>query len=128
MIGKYKQIKRPFIASPESAVTYIDSQKLYDGFSVIARIIAKEIARELAVYPRVDRASMRDEGIDSPSDSTGSKGGEKLALSCPEAAKLLGLSRNTIYELVRQNKIPFIRYGKRILIPYAALKKQFNNF
>ena len=128
MIGKDKQIKRPFIASPESEVTYIDSQKLYDGFFVIARIIAKEIARELAGHPRIDRASMRDDGINSPYDTTSNKGGDKLALSCPEAAKLLGLSRNTIYELVRQNKIPFIRYGKRILIPYAALKKQFNNF
>ena len=87
----------------------------------MARILANEIAKEIAGNP-----STNAEGIKSPTDSSKSTlGKEKLAISCPEAARLLGLSRNIIYELVRENKIPFIKYGKRILIPYGALKKLF---
>lgn len=44
-----------------------------------------------------------------------------LVLSVRETAKLLGLDKDTVYEMVRQNKIPHIRAGHRILIPRAAL-------
>ena len=46
---------------------------------------------------------------------------ERLTLSVAEAAKLLGISRNTAYELVKQEQIPHIRFGKRILIPRKRL-------
>lgn len=46
---------------------------------------------------------------------------ERLTLSVAEAAKVLGISRNTAYELVRQEQIPYIRFGKRILIPRKRL-------
>jgi len=46
---------------------------------------------------------------------------ERLTLSVTEAAKVLGISRNTAYELVRQEQIPYIRFGKRILIPRKRL-------
>ena len=46
---------------------------------------------------------------------------ERLTLSVAEAAKVLGISRNTAYELVRQEQIPSIRFGKRILIPKKRL-------
>ena len=51
-------------------------------------------------------------------------GGKRLCISVPEAAKMLGLSRNFCYELVRTKQIPVIRFGKRILIPRAALEKK----
>ena len=41
----------------------------------------------------------------------------------PEAAEMLGISRNFGYELVKQKKLPVIRFGKRLLIPRAALEK-----
>ena len=38
-----------------------------------------------------------------------------------EAAVRLGVSRNAAYEAVHAGQIPFIRIGKRLLIPKAAL-------
>ena len=91
----------------------------------MARILANEKAKEIAGNPSTN-PSTDTEGIKSPTDSSKSTlGKKKLAISCPETARLLGLSRNTIYELVRENKIPFIKYGKRILIPYGVLKRRF---
>jgi len=47
----------------------------------------------------------------------------RLCVNVPEAAEMLGLSRNFVYKLVREGKLPSIRFGKRILIPRAALDK-----
>ena len=49
---------------------------------------------------------------------------EKLVLTVEEARVKLGcVSRGLIYEAVRRKEIPSIRIGRRILIPYAALKR-----
>jgi len=48
---------------------------------------------------------------------------KRLCITVPEAAALLGLSRNFGYELVRRRQLPVIRFGKRLLIPRAALEK-----
>lgn len=48
---------------------------------------------------------------------------EKLTLTVSEAAGLLGLSRNTVYQGIWRNEIPYIKVGKRILIPREALRK-----
>jgi len=48
---------------------------------------------------------------------------QRLCISVPEAARMLGVSRNFCYELVKQKQIPVIRFGKRILIPKIALEK-----
>ena len=47
----------------------------------------------------------------------------RLCVTVPEAAEMLGISRNFAYQLVREGNLPSIRFGKRILIPIAALKK-----
>lgn len=47
----------------------------------------------------------------------------RLCLTVPEVAKLLGISRNFGYELVKQRKLPVIKFGKRLLIPRVALEK-----
>lgn len=49
---------------------------------------------------------------------------ERLCVTVPEAAKMLGISRNFAYELVRRGELPSIRFGNRILIPRAALVKR----
>lgn len=46
---------------------------------------------------------------------------ERLAYSVPEAAALLGVSSDTVYEMIRQRRIPSVRLGRRILIPRPAL-------
>lgn len=47
----------------------------------------------------------------------------RLCVTVPEAARMLGISRNFAYQLVREGKLPSIRLGKRVLIPLAALEK-----
>jgi len=43
-------------------------------------------------------------------------------LSVPEAARLLGIGRNTAYEAIRRGEIPALRIGRRLLVPRAALE------
>ena len=49
---------------------------------------------------------------------------KRLCITVPEAAAMLGLSRNFAYELVKQGQLPVIRFGKRLLIPRVALEKR----
>ena len=48
---------------------------------------------------------------------------EKLTMTVDEVAKALSLSRGKTYELCRQQVIPTLRLGRRLLIPKAALEK-----
>ncbi len=47
---------------------------------------------------------------------------EPLLFTVPEAASILRISRNSAYELLRQNVVPHIRLGRRILVPKQALE------
>jgi excisionase family DNA binding protein len=47
---------------------------------------------------------------------------EKLCLSIPEAAALLGISRNLAYEMAKQGQLPVVRFGRRLLVPKVALE------
>jgi excisionase family DNA binding protein len=49
---------------------------------------------------------------------------KRLCITVPEAAEMLGISRNFAYELVKQGVIPSIRLGNRIVIPKIALDKK----
>jgi excisionase family DNA binding protein len=48
---------------------------------------------------------------------------DRLTLSVPEAAQLLGVSRMTAYSAVREGTIPSLRIGRRVLVPRAALDR-----
>lgn len=48
---------------------------------------------------------------------------EKLTLSVEEAGEMLGISRQTAYELSRSVGFPKIRIGRRILVPLDQLKE-----
>ncbi len=63
------------------------------------------------------RDKVMDESIEKIS------GVERLCLTVPEAATMLGISRNFAYELVKQQQLPVIKFGKRLLIPRVALAK-----
>jgi len=52
------------------------------------------------------------------------KADERITLSIPEAAKLLGIGRNQAYEAAKRGEIPTVKIGKRILVPLAALEKK----
>ncbi len=49
---------------------------------------------------------------------------KRLCLTVPEAAEMLGISRNFAYELVKQGQLPVIRLGKRLLVPKIGLEKK----
>ena len=51
---------------------------------------------------------------------------EKLVYSVEEVATLLGLSKNPVYDAIREKTIPSIKIGRRILIPRAALEKMLS--
>ncbi len=46
-----------------------------------------------------------------------SDGVERRTYTVPEVAEILGIGRNTAYEVCRKGEIPTIRIGGRILIP-----------
>jgi len=49
---------------------------------------------------------------------------ETLCISVTAAAKMLGVSRNTGYEMARLGQLPTIRCGqRRLVVPKAALMK-----
>lgn len=50
-------------------------------------------------------------------------GFEPLTYSVPEAARLLGINRNTAYELAARGELPTIRLGKRIVVVRAGLQR-----
>lgn len=48
---------------------------------------------------------------------------EKLVLSVPEAAEVLGISKSKMYEIVRIKGFPAIRVGKRVLVNAKRLEE-----
>lgn len=48
---------------------------------------------------------------------------EKLVLSVPEAAKVLGISAPKAYELVKSKGFPTIVVGKRLLVSAKGLER-----
>lgn len=43
-------------------------------------------------------------------------------MTVEEAGKALGISRSTAYDAVRTGEIPSIRFGRRLLVPTAAIR------
>jgi excisionase family DNA binding protein len=46
---------------------------------------------------------------------------DRILLRMAEAATVLGLGRSTVYQLVRQGELPFVKVGRAIRIPAQAL-------
>ena len=49
--------------------------------------------------------------------------GDAMLLTVKEAAQVLRLSRAFTYELVARGDLPVVRFGRRVLIPRAALMR-----
>jgi len=47
----------------------------------------------------------------------------KLTLSVPDAARRLGVGRNTLYDAIKRGEVPSIRVGRRLVVPIAALER-----
>jgi len=49
---------------------------------------------------------------------------ERLTYTVTDAARMLGISRNLAYDLIKQGRLPAIRISdKRLIVPKAALLK-----
>jgi excisionase family DNA binding protein len=48
---------------------------------------------------------------------------EKLLLSPEEAAEILGVTRSTIYDLMRMRILASIKIGRRRLVPFQACEE-----
>ena len=48
---------------------------------------------------------------------------EPLVVSAPEAARLLGVSKPTIYQYIHQSDFPAFKLGRRTLISVDGLKE-----
>jgi excisionase family DNA binding protein len=44
-------------------------------------------------------------------------------ISVERAGELLGIARSTAYDAVRAGEIPSIRFGRKIVVPTAALRR-----
>ena len=47
---------------------------------------------------------------------------EPIAVRVPEAARLIGLSRSRLYELMRRGEVEYVKVGGATLIPYEGLR------
>lgn len=52
---------------------------------------------------------------------------EKITINVDEAAKLLGVGKNTMLEFVKMEGFPAIRLKRKIIIDKEALPKWFSN-
>jgi excisionase family DNA binding protein len=51
---------------------------------------------------------------------------ERLTLTIPETARLLGISRGAAYAAASDRTIPTIKVGRRLLVPRAALDRMLD--
>lgn len=51
------------------------------------------------------------------------KSQNKLTITVPEAARMLGISRGLAYEMAREGTIPALRFGRRMVIPLVAIER-----
>lgn len=46
-----------------------------------------------------------------------------LTISVKEAAQMLGISKSHAYDLIRQDELPHVRLGRRVVVPYRELEE-----
>jgi excisionase family DNA binding protein len=50
--------------------------------------------------------------------------GQMRTISVPAAGKLLGIGRNTAYRAAKNGELPVLQFGKRMVVPLAALNRK----
>ena len=48
---------------------------------------------------------------------------DRLTYDVAQAAKVLGISRNLAYDMVKDGTLPVVKLGKRLLVPKKALEQ-----
>lgn len=108
-------------------LTKNEERQLQEGLRILARIIAKAILRRRSLQDRPSSREYSDSAAHACQVTSAGKSDESLALSIKAVAKILGLSRNSAYEAVRTGQIPSLRFGKRIVVPRAALNEMLSH-
>lgn len=52
---------------------------------------------------------------------------DKLVYSTKEVSELLCIGMNKVYDLIHENKIPYVKVGKKFIIPKKALETWLNS-
>jgi len=48
---------------------------------------------------------------------------ERLTITVPEAAEILGINRTGAYRAIERGELPAIRIGRRLVVPKAAIAR-----
>lgn len=74
---------------------------------------------------RVLQEENRPEDLDGGKDfkRLGGEGMEKLTLSVTEAAAVVGVSRSTMYQMVKIDGFPTVHIGNRVLVSAKGLER-----
>jgi excisionase family DNA binding protein len=52
---------------------------------------------------------------------------DTLTMTVEEAGKLLGIGRSSAYGAIRRGELPFLKIGRRILVPRSALFRKIED-
>jgi excisionase family DNA binding protein len=51
---------------------------------------------------------------------------ERETVSVPQAARILGIGRNSAFDAVRRGDLPALRIGRRLVVPRARLERMLS--
>ena len=103
-----------------------ETRQLGDALNILARIITRSVLREKLCFRGSQDEEYDDSVVRGDRVTTAIKPDEPLTLSVQATAKMLGLGRASAYEAIRTGQIPSIRFGKRIVVPRAALNSMLS--
>jgi excisionase family DNA binding protein len=52
---------------------------------------------------------------------------DTLTMTVEEAGKLLGIGRSSAYGAIRRGELPFLKIGRRVLVPRSALFRKIED-
>ena len=103
--------QKAIISELEGLISTVPEELLPEFMGEVERLRGLLLARLFKAQPQISR-----EIPSSPENQ------EYLRVA--QVSKLLGISKPSVYLLVRKGEIPSVRFGKQIRIPDADLKKQ----
>ncbi len=86
-----------------------------------ATVFLTELLRSVRDEMTLQPAPMMPPAVVAAPARTGIEDQEPRAVGLKQAARLLGVSEHTVRAHVRLGKIPFVRFGRRVLIPTRAI-------
>jgi len=101
-------------------------QQLEDALTVLVRMSTKAVLRERSLLETSQHRECRDSVLRTCQGTTAGGPDEPSTLSVEAAAKILGLSRASAYLAVHTGQIPRITFGRRIVVPRAALDRMLS--